>query len=409
MATAPAAFLTWIDLTAADRNKVRQVLDLFREQGTVDELGLGTLRDLLSDTLFPGTSVLHTRMRYVLFIPWIYQQMERDHKRISNVAGEARAREVQLIKALKAGDGGLGIIGAEAQDALARLPSSSYWAALVRWGIFVPRQSQSWYHQHFKRLANSEPPGRADDPGVTWTQEPTWHPRLPEAPTDLLESASFQMTREEAEFVQGCIQTRVNGSLLAWLAAESSTALSASAAPWEEPKVWEAPSPIRHAAELARRFSLHVEGTALLYNLLLAETRSALTGDPNGTDSDHIEHYRARIHEWAAREDDEAAFDPNALWALAAQRGFKIKTPQKRFVECWAAEVNGAGAASVADCDALRQLIEKRERALKGGRARTVNRSRLLDWRGGAGVGRMLFRWPQVRQILTDLHQRLAN
>jgi len=45
------ASLTWLDLTADDRDKVRRVLDLFTEQGTVDELGLGSLRDTISNTL----------------------------------------------------------------------------------------------------------------------------------------------------------------------------------------------------------------------------------------------------------------------------------------------------------------------------------------------------------------------
>ena len=46
--------LTWIDLTASDRDKMRRVLDLFNEQGTLDEMGLGSLRDTVSDALFPG-------------------------------------------------------------------------------------------------------------------------------------------------------------------------------------------------------------------------------------------------------------------------------------------------------------------------------------------------------------------
>ena len=49
-----AATLTWLDLTASDRDRMRQVLDLFKEQGTVDEMGLGRLRDALSEALFPG-------------------------------------------------------------------------------------------------------------------------------------------------------------------------------------------------------------------------------------------------------------------------------------------------------------------------------------------------------------------
>jgi hypothetical protein len=45
-----------------------EVVDLFKQEGTVDELGIGSIRDALADALFPGTSVLHTRLRYVLFI-----------------------------------------------------------------------------------------------------------------------------------------------------------------------------------------------------------------------------------------------------------------------------------------------------------------------------------------------------
>ena len=55
------ATLTWLDLTASDRDRMRQVLDLFKEQGTVDEMGLGSLRDALSEALFPGTSTIQTR------------------------------------------------------------------------------------------------------------------------------------------------------------------------------------------------------------------------------------------------------------------------------------------------------------------------------------------------------------
>ena len=68
--------LTWIDLTASDRDRMRRVLDLFKEQGTVDEMGLGSLRDALADALFPGTSSIQTRARYVLFIPWLYQRLQ---------------------------------------------------------------------------------------------------------------------------------------------------------------------------------------------------------------------------------------------------------------------------------------------------------------------------------------------
>ncbi len=38
-----------------------EVIDLFGEDDTRDELGLGTIRDGFADLLFPGTSTIQTR------------------------------------------------------------------------------------------------------------------------------------------------------------------------------------------------------------------------------------------------------------------------------------------------------------------------------------------------------------
>ena len=92
--------LTWLDLTANDRDKMRRVLDLFKEQGTVDEMGLGSLRDILSDALFPGTSYIQTRLRYVLFIPWMYRRLESRKIHSADVARQARKAETDLIGSL---------------------------------------------------------------------------------------------------------------------------------------------------------------------------------------------------------------------------------------------------------------------------------------------------------------------
>ena len=172
--------LTWIDLTASDRDKMRRVLDLFSEQGTLDEMGLGSLRDSVSDALFPGTSYIQTRLRYVLFIPWIYQQIEEKRVNSAKVEQVARSKEIGLIRPLERSDDNRGIIGIVARGALVRLPSTLYWSALTRWGIFRHPKSQVWYHSRFASLADWRTgDGRADDPGVVWSREPNWHPSGP--------------------------------------------------------------------------------------------------------------------------------------------------------------------------------------------------------------------------------------
>ena len=44
-----ASTLSWLDYSERDRRKALDVVDLFREQATRDELGIGTVRDALAD------------------------------------------------------------------------------------------------------------------------------------------------------------------------------------------------------------------------------------------------------------------------------------------------------------------------------------------------------------------------
>ena len=407
MARNLTASLTWLDLTSADRDKVRQILDLFKEQGTVDELGLGSLRDALSDALFPGTSVLHTRLRYVLFIPWIYKRLEQTGSG-GDVARTARSKEVELISHL-ADQGNDGVIGIQARESLARLPSSVYWAALSRWGIFEPRHSLSWYHTHFDELRRQvrRPEISADDPGLLLTGRHTWHPRLPPVPAGFPVGADFSLSREESEFVQAQIRANCNGSLLGWLAdhnlAEQAHKL------WDVHLPPDAPSQIASTLELARQFSLVIEGAPLLYNLMLAEKR----GKTNQSEADMAaaDYYRQEFSEWLVlAKADLQTFQPEVLWAFVVRQQARSPEPQRRFVERWLQCVSHGDVERALNDQGLRSLIEMRERQLKGPkRARLANAGRLADWSGRVGVGRMEFRWSQVRRMLMDLHEGLSH
>ena len=399
------ARLTWIDLTASDRDKMRRVLDLFKEQGTVDEMGLGTLRDTFSDALFPGTSTIQTRLRYVLFVPWIYQRLEQPGKTAKDVAAGSRKAELELIRPLQKSNDADGTIGVRAGESLARLPSSVYWTALVRWRIFQHEQSQGWYHAHFARLANWRNIGMsADDTGIIDARRPNWHPRLPGRPKYFPENVTFELTVEEAEFVRGRIEERCAGTLLAWFAREGVGAPKDSCF-WEDRAAFDAGPAVRPVIELSRRFSLHVEGMPLLYNLLLAERRH----DVNGGDEELVEQYRSELVEWAERESEERTYDPNDLWDIVATRRVHAPRRQRCFVESWSSRITEITPAGVLDDKYLRSLIEARETQLKGPRARLGNLARLLDWNGRVGVGRMDFRWHRVRQLLLDLHAGLAT
>jgi hypothetical protein len=83
--------LSWIDFDEVERQRARRIMALFREKDSRDELGLGPIRDSIADHLFPGTSTIQTRVRYMLFVPWIYTMVEQHDGPPERLATEARA------------------------------------------------------------------------------------------------------------------------------------------------------------------------------------------------------------------------------------------------------------------------------------------------------------------------------
>ena len=177
--------LSWLDHDADARERMDRFLALFEERGTMDELGLGAIRDAFSDRLFPGTSTIQTRLRYFLLVPWVYETLESRRVRSDEIAEAARELEYRVTESLKNSDDQEGVFGREAGRRLKRLASDVYWGGLGEWGIRRYDGSKSRYHEaldaiyrHRRRLADqSENCGAEVDPFSR-----TWHPGLPEPP-----------------------------------------------------------------------------------------------------------------------------------------------------------------------------------------------------------------------------------
>ena len=74
------------------------------EQDTRDEIGFLLIHQGFADRFFPGTSVLHTRVRYVLFLPWLYQQAAATKRRGSDLDATIRRQLIQLAIRLNKGE-----------------------------------------------------------------------------------------------------------------------------------------------------------------------------------------------------------------------------------------------------------------------------------------------------------------
>lgn len=387
-----------------------EVVGLFREQGTVDELGIGGVRDAMSDTLFPGTSTLHTRIRYLLFVAWIYRDLEHVKLPSTHVDRRLKAHESRLIDALEAGGEYDGVIGIEARERLQRFPSILYWNALAMFGLRLFAGSQQQYHRAFDAIHRGRSQFTRYDGDEPGGEEPvrTWHPRLPRAPGGLLDRTTFALRREEAEYLQERIRERAAGTYLGFLLTREGAAVEGDF-PWTCPLAAHTPAHVADALAHARNFSELHHGAALLYNLVLAEkVNDARRVDDTdvAVDSDLTGTYRRRLEDWAAaiadRHQDLEAWNRPAFWQLVAGRNPRVSPRARLFVERWVDLAVGRRGDIAGDPQA-RGLVCDREIAVKRGLARVANLRALERWSGASGTGQLAFRWRQGSQFAADV------
>lgn len=403
----PSAF-GWVDFADEDRQRMADVIDLFREQDTRDELGLGSVRDAFANLLFPGTSTIQTRAKYVLLVPWIYLRHERRQTPSKDIAGKARNDELNLIgHLLESGDTD-GVIGKDARSKLQRLPSSIYWSALRSWGIRLFPGSQSQYHRYldsFYRRRKQYQHLRSEGEPLAPPVNENWALGLPSAPRGFPrnEALTLSLSREEAEYLHDKIMTNCTGSLLAFLVDQ--TAPAEVPFVWMHPDMTRLPRTLQDQVEHARKFSEVMHGAALLYNLMLGEKSNS---------EDVVTQYRDKFVNWSetirARQSTLMDWSLPDFWGTVESEGARIPGRACRFVEQWIGLVlDNTDVAALATDQKARNLIYEREVALKRGRARLENKRALELWSGAAGAGQLNYRWPVVNTISNDILRGLRS
>lgn len=370
------------------------VVELFKDEGTVDELGIGAIRDTIADVLFPGTSVLHTRARYLLFVPWLLQYAQRMTRTAAAVV-ELRHLEIQLVYSLLAGGEIQGVIGRQAKERLKRMPSTAYWAAIHRFGI---RTWDTTVEGHFRMALSADKtrrvePERDDAAAVGVRRVTGLDPHLPPAPADLLTATRFRLSATEADFLRDRLLATTGGSLLAWLLTHRET--TAGDYIWLHSAFHDFPADLRNLIDHGRRFHVLMRGAALLYNLMLAELRDS---------TELTDRYASELAVWQEELPETAAlsgWDLGDFWAVLRSHNPRVGEPTRMFVTGWAERVSER--VDVTADERLRDLIKRRELQLKGGRARLVNPSALDAWKGRSGLVPLDYRWGVARRLVGDI------
>jgi len=399
------SILAWIDHDSRDRERTLRILALFQEKESRDELSLGSVRDSFADQLFPGTSTIQTRLRYMLFVPWIYQGLEDKRLSVDSFANQADKLERKLVQPLLDSDDHAGVFGKTAGQRLKRLPSSVYWAGLGSLGIRLTPYSQDEYHGRIDEIYRRRDALKAleknakalgDDIDIDQRLGAlSWHPRLPAPPDTFPAKADFALSREEAEFIQDRIQDSSPKSLLSFLALSCEPA--DTEAPWQHPDYDRFSDEHKELLTHARLFSETMHGAALSYNIQLAQLR----GHEN-----LVSEHKASFDNWVKKFplEEVRSWPINRLWELTIDHRHTITTQTRSFVQQWIELARKSPKGLLENTEAL-NLIKRRETKLKGSRSRFRNQRALEQWGGYSGVGKLVYRWPNVKVLLNDLYR----
>lgn len=226
----------WIDFTNEDRKKTLTILQTLRDEGAVDELGIGVIRDAFADYFFPGTSTLHTRAKYLLLVPYIVSDVlnKRKGKEWERLLDIIDKKEEECARKMcdKYGENE-GIIG---QDALRqgtwvqRAPSDIYWNGIRTFKIFDSGDERLSLKNYVKKYCESKAkdstnPGCSgdDECGTDDDFENGNYEDVKNFPVfdiedvysdDWEETLNIALTRAEAEFLRRKIGESVPNSLM---------------------------------------------------------------------------------------------------------------------------------------------------------------------------------------------------
>ncbi|QQQ68424.1 hypothetical protein JJQ94_11735 [Pseudoalteromonas sp. GCY] len=405
--------LGWVDFSSEDRERVRHVMAMMREPGTLDELGIGQIRDAFADLLFPGISTIQTRAKYFITVPRIlrdyYEQCSANKRKAPSIESYLKDAENNVAKRLTEvhGDDETGIIGRTQIDkgGVARRPSSVYWNGLRQLGIIDTQSSLAEFCRHYGNVKTKPDSAISefgeDDTSSLITKQIVHLPKGHSG--NWQEDLTLNLSVNEARFLVNKIKNAKNleHSVLGQLYLHGLTdeALSLNdkfVRGFTQlqaflKKQGEVSAICKSRLEAAEAFSLAMEGAHLRYNIVLAR---------NNEFDEKVAEYESDYHNWAEIAKKSLHEDSVDKWLdIAEIKAINPKT--KTFIQEFIKQVQTG--ASLKEIDTL---VESQAKNNKKKRSLLYKK---LTHQGWVGIRRLDYRWSAARPILADIQQGLEN
>lgn len=395
--------LGWIDFSDSDRKKTMDVLRLFQEQGAVDELGIGIIRDGFANYFFPGTSTIQTRAKYFFIIPYAMMDTLSDSHLTTVDQALQRLDEIEKESAaiLKKDGDWQGVIGATVLPKwVVRTPSTIYWNGLRTLGIFNGGMLQNMTISEYFRLAlklreekgasalgnrkeGAEENDKDDADAGDFRFLNFWHLAYEQG---WKEHLKIDLTPAEAAYLSTKIKTSIPKSVFAYVLREGIDIElygDFSAFSYDLKPVIDEEN--AYMLTLADQFNDFISLAQIRYNLMLSEWQNDVAVSLWDEVKDNAGDYAANV-------------DLDAIFARLNLSNPGLRDFLKKFRTAVLSE----------DWEAADNAILKQEVRIKGTRAKLKNKSEYATdkWIGGY---RLDYRFTVAQRLTMDIRKGMAH
>ena len=400
----------WIDFSQDHRDRVNSVLDLFLEEGVVDELGVGVIRDALSDEMFPGISTIQTRAKYFFLIPYIIKDYCLNYDSLNKKTTlrkylfEEENKLIWRYAEKYRNTNEIGIIGITMQDGqlLARKPSSIYWYGILTHGFIKSELSLEGYLSKFERKSADSLKMilKGDDSSIDDSDaeyEDLFAIKVPYT-KNWSSSTDISLTYDEADFLKNRFIDNHSDKLLGVISKDPKlTAEFLLSKSFDDfcLKIFNSnshviPLSVLRIIQLAYDFNRIMVGAHIRYNCILQEKYGT-----KGSFDDEWNQWKENINNEAY---DLQNFDTEYLFFIAS----RTKEMTRSFVTSW---INAVKSGNF-DINYLNHLVSTQEKLNKKSKSRLrigVEES-INDW---IGLKYLSYRFDKTHQMIADIESGL--
>lgn len=393
--------LGWIDFSKEDREKVLDVINLLQEEGAVDELGIGVIRDAFSNYFFPGTSTVQTRAKYLLIVSYILKEAAdglygNDVSQIlKRIDIEEKNCGLLFMKNCPNEDG---IIGKRVlpKGWVSRKPSNIYWNGIRTLGIFSDNsisisdyislsntiRKQKKNQVNLGNRNDSDEDNESDDTDAVGTQMIPYFILPDTYKTEWRENLTIQLNVDEAAFLRTQILKSIPDTLFAYLLKEN---IDIGRYTNFEALYMELKNKVSDEMEnmmhLACDFNRLVYAARIRYNLMLSDFQ-------NEEALEEWKIYKKKLNE-------VADVDLEQIYEKLDIRNYGVKKFLNQLLDALLSN----------DIDGIDRIIRNREQDIKGANRAKLNHIGDYDYQSWIGGRWLDFRFFDACKIIKDIYQ----